>query len=143
MSKPHLTPSGVQELLDTLYALPDALLAGEAEALGTDFKGWIRHHFLLTPHQEAFLEDEVTPAFVDYVSLRVPFALLHRLPITFTVHDVPTTHGDGQRKDEKELGKIVTGKDKTSQSTGTGSSGTRGLDTGVSGSFEFEAVYFE
>src|SRR3546814_12006953 len=97
MSKPSLTPTGFQSLLDDLYALPDAQLQQEARALGMDFENWLATHFELTAQQAVFIENELSGDFISFVSLRVPFAMINRLPITYSVFAAPP--------EEEEIGR--------------------------------------
>lgn len=130
MQKPQLTPAGVQEVLSTLYALPDPQLLKEASALSNDFRQWLYDHFTVRPAQETFIETQMSEEFVDYVSLRVPFVFMHRLPVSFIVPPPPT---NSPNYDE---GKIIKARDKTEQGTDSEEE-----EEGASGSFEFEVFY--
>lgn len=132
MSKPPLTPTGVQSLLDALYALPDVQLQQEANALESDFANWLATHFELTDQQAAFIENELSDDFISFVSLRVPFVMIHRLPITYSVFAAPP------EEDEPEWGKIVTTTDNVSQS-----SPGEAFKPGTSGSFQFISRYYK
>lgn len=132
MSKQPLTPAGVQIILDGLYNLSDALLQQEAIALGLDFSGWLATHFELTPQQQAYIENDLSVDFISFVSVRVPFAMMHRLPITYSVFSAPP------EDEEEEWGKIVTTSDNVSQS-----SMDEAFKSGASGSFQFISRYYK
>jgi len=74
------TASGIQDLCDHLYQLPQADLKAEAEGLQLDFKLWMVAHFVLAPSQVKFLNgiDESTVAFM---AMSCSLAMEHRLPI--------------------------------------------------------------
>lgn len=130
MKKQPLTPTGVQALLDELYALPDAALHQEAQALGLDFSRWLLTHFELTAHQVQFIDEHLSASFISFVSSRVPFVMEHRLPITYSVFNNPP-------EKEEEWGKIVTTTDNVSQV-----STSEVFTSGASGSFQFVSQYY-
>lgn len=112
MPKPPLSPSGIESLQDSLYALPDDLLLAEADAFEQDMSVWVRAHFSLNAHQEHFLDHHLSLPFVDYVEVRVSFAMRHRLPVHYTIEgSIPTLRDDDQ-------GKILQGNDRTSADSG-------------------------
>ncbi|PPK99385.1 hypothetical protein [Parapedobacter indicus] len=131
MEKQPLTPTGVQALLDELYALPDEQLQQEAQALAVDFSGWLSTHFELTAYQVQFIDDELSASFISFVSSRVPFVMERRLPITYSVFKNPP------EEEEEEWGKIVTTTDNVSQA-----STSEAFTSGASGSFQFVAQYY-
>lgn len=55
MEKRPFTPQGLQDLINQLYALPDAELQSEATAIGIDFTLWTNNHFTLSSQQVDFL----------------------------------------------------------------------------------------
>lgn len=55
---------GVNDLQNQLFALPDADLQLQADAIGNDFKGFISAHFELSTSQISFL-DNIDQQFVD------------------------------------------------------------------------------
>ncbi|MFC3199865.1 hypothetical protein ACFOET_19760 [Parapedobacter deserti] len=132
MAKPTLTPTGVQTLLNELYALPDVQLQQEAQALALDFGEWLSRHFELTADQLSYIENELSVAFISFVSLRVPFAMEHRLPITYSVFNQPPP------EEEEEWGKIITTTDNVSQS-----SPSEAFTNNASGSFQFISQYYK
>lgn len=131
MEKQLLTPTGVQALLDDLYALPDAQLQQEAQALALNFSGWLSSHFELTAHQEQFIDHELSTSFISFVSSRVPFVMERRLPITYSAFKKPPA------EEEEEWGKIITTTDNVSQA-----STSEIFTSGASGSFQFIAQYY-
>ncbi|GGC43157.1 hypothetical protein GCM10011386_39280 [Parapedobacter defluvii] len=131
MEKQPLTPTGVQTVLNELYALPDEQLQQQARGLAFDFSGWISEHFTLTPSQAQFIENELSASFIAFVSSRVPFVMEHRLPITYSVFSKPPA------KEEKEWGKIITTTDNVSQA-----STSELFTSGATGSFQFISRYY-
>ena len=71
---------GVEDMLTQLYALPDAALFLQAEAIKLGFKLWIKDHFVLTENQIRFLTSmshEVSKSYAEQCS----FCFLHRLNV--------------------------------------------------------------
>lgn len=54
MKKPF-TPAGLQELLNSLYQLPEVELQLEAATLGADLRAWLINNFILSADQIAYL----------------------------------------------------------------------------------------
>ncbi len=84
MPKQPLTPTGVQDKQDELYLLADPALQIEAEAVRTDFRGWMDDNFDLTPSQVTYL-DNLPDDFVHPLSCNTSAAIEFRLPITLTI----------------------------------------------------------
>lgn len=55
MAKETLDQDGINNKLQDLYDLSDALLNAEAAAIQTDFMGWLDTNFDVTTDQETFL----------------------------------------------------------------------------------------
>lgn len=53
--KTPLTPQGLQELLTSLYQLPDEALQKEAATLASDLRTWLSNNFILSPSQDAYI----------------------------------------------------------------------------------------
>lgn len=53
--KKQFTPAGLQELLSSLYLLPDTELQLEAATLGADLRTWLIDNFILSADQVAYL----------------------------------------------------------------------------------------
>jgi len=79
-----LTPTGLQDKLDELYALSDPALQIEAETIRTDFRPWMNANFDLTPSQETYL-DNLPDDFVHPLACNSSAAVMFRLPITLTI----------------------------------------------------------
>lgn len=79
-----LTPTGVQDKIDELYALSDPALQIEAESIRSDFRPWMNTHFDLTPSQETYL-DSLPDDFVHPLACNTSAAVMFRLPITLTI----------------------------------------------------------
>ena len=79
-TKYPLTNEGVQQLLNELYELPQPELQAEADALSTDFRGWVIRHFDLTERQINYL-NEMNQKTVDFTAAECSFAMENRLPI--------------------------------------------------------------
>lgn len=133
MTKKPLTPTGVNEVVTELYALPNDALFDEADAVATDFCLWLTEHFELTPRQEVFLAQGLQASFIAFVQTRLPFVFLNRLPISYTVMGT-----EPPEDDEEEWGKVIEGLDATSQT-----SGSRGTGSGASGIFQFVGRYYK
>lgn len=134
MAKKPLTPTGANEVLNSLYALPYPALQVEADELGTDFRQWLYKHFDVLPHQQAFIDHELPAPFIDFVQARVPVVMLHHLPISFTV--LGKTESDDD--DDDGLGKIIEAVDQAAQATHPDLA-----HVGTSGSFQFIARYYK
>jgi len=84
MPTQSLTPSGVQLKLDELYALSDPALQLEAEALQSDYQGWIAANFSLTPEQQTYLAN-LDAQFIEYAAFNSAFAMRNRMPMALAV----------------------------------------------------------
>lgn len=99
--KQPFTPEGAANVLARLYALPDDALQMEAQAFAHHLKDWLRAHFELNAHQEAYLEQLNAEATTFYAQ-QGSFCMANRLPIKLEVAPKQaTTNG----KDDQ--GKIV------------------------------------
>lgn len=81
-----LTPTGVQNKLSELYALPDNLLFIEADAIQNNFSTWMKNNFSLSTEQKNFL-DGMNDNALDYFGYQCGFCFTHRLDISL---DYPT-----------------------------------------------------
>lgn len=84
MPTQSLTLSGVQLKLDELYALSDPALQLEAEALQSDYQGWIAANFTLTTEQQTYLAN-LDAQFIEYAAFNSAFAMRNRMPMALAV----------------------------------------------------------
>lgn len=96
--KQPFTPEGAANVLASLYKLPDNALMLEAQAFSQHLKLWLRQHFELNAHQEAYLAQLNEQATTFYAQLG-GFAMQYRLPITLNVA--------AKEPDKDDQGKIV------------------------------------
>lgn len=82
MSKFPLTTAGVQDLMNELYALPQSELQLEADAVGADFRLWVKNHFELSETQIVHL-DGIDERWVNDAAESTKHFLENRLPIGF------------------------------------------------------------
>lgn len=80
MKKFPFTSEGAAELVATLYALPDASLAIEAQSAAEDFVAWLLSKFDFEPSQVAYLTGMSTN-FLNFTGAQVCYAMLHRLTL--------------------------------------------------------------
>jgi hypothetical protein len=81
MEKQPFNEAGLEHVLQSLYALPDADLTEASYAFRNQPKLWIVGHFTLEPAQLEFLE-KMTPAATSFLGHQGGFAMEHRLPVT-------------------------------------------------------------
>lgn len=74
------TPSGVQDKLTQLYALPDELLSIEANEIELDFVDWMKDNFDLSTDQQDFL-DNINEDAINYYGSQCALCFRHRLEI--------------------------------------------------------------
>lgn len=101
-TKYPFTSAGFADLQAALYALPDAELQAEANALLLDFVRWMLEHFELSLEQAEYLlglSDE-TIAFNAYAC---SFALRHRLPVYLDKQEKPEQAGGSRGRVESEV----------------------------------------
>lgn len=79
---------GVQDLLAQLYALSDARLAAQANAISSNFKSWIAGNFNLTTAQLIYL-DSMADAATEYFGQQCAFCFNNRLQIILDYPDKP------------------------------------------------------
>lgn len=80
MTVQPFTPDGVNDKQTELYALSDAALLAEAQALTANLATWLNTHFSLTPQQETYLAG--LPDIVRFhISAVIAGALVSRGPI--------------------------------------------------------------
>lgn len=90
MTKEPMTPVGVQDKIDALYALTDTALEVQAAAIQSDFKEWIKANFTLTSKQEDYL-DALGSQILGYFGAQSSVAFSNRLPIDLIYPAPPTT----------------------------------------------------
>ncbi|MFN0293589.1 hypothetical protein [Pedobacter helvus] len=95
MTKFPLTTAGAQDLINELYALPQAELQIEADAAGADFRLWIKNHFELTETQIVYL-DGIDQRWIDDAQVETKYFLENRLPIAL-FKDQAKNSADGDR----------------------------------------------
>lgn len=104
MEKAPFTPAGLQDLLQQLYALPDAALGQEALAISQDFKIWLKAHFDLDQNQEAYL-DGVDHRFISKAGQRSSYYVENRLPVNLIKMARPAA--EGSVSGEGDRGKLL------------------------------------
>ena len=90
MSKVPLTPAGIADLQDNLYALADGPLFVEAAAVHADFPTWVDEHIILSPGQLGWLRG-IDQLFLDYLAAKTAIALRNRLPLELTLPTASAT----------------------------------------------------
>lgn len=100
MSKFPLTTAGVQDLINQLYALPQPELQIEANAVGSDFRLWVKTHFDLSATQEEYLE-KIDQQWIDDASYSTKRFLENRLNIEFYKDE------ETNKNDDKDRGKLL------------------------------------
>ncbi|SOD13904.1 hypothetical protein [Pedobacter xixiisoli] len=91
MQKQPFDETGLQSLLQALYALTDQQLNEEAAALKLQPKLWINGHFELTSEQLDYL-DQMPAPISHFLGEQGSFAIGNRLPIV--LHKEGDTPGD-------------------------------------------------
>jgi len=89
MAQEPLTPAGVQQKQDDLYALSNNQLQAEVDLIRADFRSWMKDNFILNSSQETYL-DNMGDEFIEHASVRTGIATINRLPIYLIV---PTPGG--------------------------------------------------
>lgn len=82
MAKENLDQDGVNQKLQELYDLSDALLEVEADAIRADIIDWIDNNFNVTPEQESFLLS-INNRAKAYLADTCAVAVKYRVPINF------------------------------------------------------------
>lgn len=100
MQKQPFDETGLQNLLQKLYALPDQELSEQAYALRNQPKLWINGHFNLDTDQLQFLQD-MPPAAAGFLGLQGGFAIENRLPVTLNRIHSGKRSDDGEPKQDK------------------------------------------
>ncbi|MGE8426310.1 MAG: hypothetical protein ACN6O7_00470 [Sphingobacterium sp.] len=80
MEKVTFTPDGFNDLQTALYALTNAELEIEANAVFTDYISWVKDHIILNTAQVNYLEGLDT-VFIAQLASRASIAFLNRLPL--------------------------------------------------------------
>ena len=87
MKKPF-TAEGFQELLSSLYQLPDTELQLAAGTLAADLRSWLEDHFILSEEQLAYLL-AVDDRQIANAAAEGRHFMVNRLPITFIKEEKP------------------------------------------------------
>jgi len=98
MIKQPLNPEGLQELLSSLYQLPDEQLQQEAASIAADFRLWIASHFIMENDQIDYL-NTIDNRFIVTAATETRYFVANRLPITFIKTEKPvfrSTDGEGK-----------------------------------------------
>ena len=93
MKKPF-TPAGLQELLDTLYALSDDALQLEAATLAADLRTWLANNFILLPDQLSYLA-AVDNRQISNAAADGQYFITNRLAIIMLKEEKPATAAKG------------------------------------------------
>jgi len=113
-----LTPQGVADQLAALYALSDSDLEKEANSIKSDFRNWVKNHFILSENQKKYLND-LPDRSVLYFGEQCWFCFLYRLNITFIYPSPPSAISRvGKWCDCASSTKLVTSNDGTNTGTG-------------------------
>jgi len=94
-----LTTGGVQDLMNELYALPQPDLQLEANAIGSDFRQWVKNHFELSESQEEYL-DYIDESWVEDAATESKHFLENRLLIALY-------KDQARRSEDKDRGKLL------------------------------------
>ncbi|MNU20682.1 hypothetical protein D3C71_89310 [compost metagenome] len=86
MNKVPFSPVGFKELEAGLYALPEAELLAEANAVGDDYISWAITHVDLSPAQHNFLYT-FDPNFVRHLGSKARIVIANRLPMELILPD--------------------------------------------------------
>jgi len=100
MKKFSLHQTGIQELQQYLYALPDAKLAIEVSCLRIDFKQWLKTKFELQQDELDFL-DQMNKPFTEYAAIKCSDLVALRKPIQFSVIEFKP-HNNELNKNQNE-----------------------------------------
>lgn len=95
-----LTTAGVQELINELYAMPDPELQLEADAIGANFRMWVKSHFELSATQIQYL-DQIDERWITNAATESKYFFENRLPIAL-IKDV-LSRIDGADEDRGKL----------------------------------------
>lgn len=109
------TPTGASDLLAALYALSDADLQIEADALRSDFKSWVETKFTLDSDQTAYLNG-MNDNMTHYLSEQCHLCLINRLTINL---EKPPTPSGYQGKWFKTRNSIETSSESGLEATGS------------------------
>jgi len=109
-----LTTAGVQDLMNELYALPQPELQLEADAIGADFRLWIKKHFELSETQIQYL-DGIDQRWINTAAEESKYFLENRLPIGLYKEQAISSN-------EEDRGKLLD-LDKKSMSSYSGNNG--------------------
>lgn len=101
------TESGVEDLLNSLYALPDTELELEAVEIELDFKGWMETHVDLSAEQILFM-DGIKEEAINYYGSQCALCFRHRLEIKLIYPTPPTTPGYAKFPDTSNDIRIIT-----------------------------------
>ena len=91
MRKQPLTPAGLQELLSSLYQLPEPALQLEAAALAADLRDWIEKKFIVTTGQQSYLS-AIDDRQIANTAANGQYFLSKRLPIEFIKQEKPANY---------------------------------------------------
>ncbi|MFN0256766.1 hypothetical protein [Pedobacter ureilyticus] len=100
MEKQTFDETGLQNLLNELYALPNQELSEQAFALRNQPKLWIYGHFELDSDQTSFLQHMPNSA-ADFLGQQGGFAIENRLPVTINkIHSPKRSSGEEPKQDK-------------------------------------------
>lgn len=94
MPSQPLTPAGVTAKTTELYALSNALLAAQADAVESNFRSWIAANFTLSTSQSDYL-DRIDDHAAKYYGAQCSVAFRSRLAVSLTIGPDP---GPGSSK---------------------------------------------
>lgn len=98
MEKKLFSPSGLMELQNWLYSLPENQFKAEIESMKLDFESWMIEHLIFTPTQLLFYEQMATVAKTN-LAFQVTLAAQFKKLITLSLLNM---NGNNKRDVEPE-----------------------------------------
>ena len=90
-----LTTQGVHDKWTEIYTLPNDKLLQQANAIGKDFRAWLRVNFELTQDQKNYLST-LDDTVVTYFGQQCEICFRHRLPINLIYPQAPALSARGK-----------------------------------------------
>ncbi|TCC88643.1 hypothetical protein EZ428_18575 [Pedobacter frigiditerrae] len=106
MNKFPFTSAGLTDLLTQLFALPDAELQVQADAIGNDFRGFTVEHFELSATQVNFL-NSLDERFVTTAARDCKDFVQRRKMIGLIKEETPAGRNGTQSADGDDRGKLL------------------------------------
>lgn len=96
-----LTPSGVDDKMEKMYAGDDASVEAEATAVETDPRQWILDSFVLEPRQVEYM-DSLGSVFLADMGAALAYNFRHRYPVRLIRGDRQARSYKFIRKDQQD-----------------------------------------